>query len=237
MTAAPDRGLILAHGAGSTAEFLGRAFPASACGAQTLALDDRTGSAARTAQLIRDAVSAVRPRFGRLYVGGVSIGAHAAALACAHDDGAAIDGCVLALPAWTGSADPGSATAAAAAEIEQRGTQAVLQRLGEDPSTRDDWVVQELQTAWRDRPTLASELRTAALEAAPAPADLRGIRTPTLVLALADDPVHPLSVARQWAELIPGARLTVLARDAPAASRTVFGAAVGRWLATLSGPR
>jgi pimeloyl-ACP methyl ester carboxylesterase len=221
--------LVLAHGAGSSADFLMRAFPAAACATDTDYLQDRTGSVARIANLIIDVALARRDEYRRIYVGGVSLGAHAAALAAAalpH----AVAGCVLALPAWTGPPPEANPTRAAAEEVARDGADAVLARLRADPRYAEDWVVQELQRAWPKRPTLAEELGTAAGSPAPSTDVLRLIVQPTLVLALDEDPFHPLAVARSWAECIPNADLRVIPRHLPARDRSVFGGAVGRWL-------
>lgn len=229
--------LIMAHGAGSSADFLARAFPARACGAATRYLDDRTGAVTNiTEQLLACAGEAAR-RGDRPVLGGVSIGAHAAALACARSAPGMLAGAVLVMPAWLGPAPAGSPTAMAAAEISAIGAQGVLARLDDDPALRDDWVVAELRSAWRDRATLPHELAAAAAGAAPGVAALSMLRLPVLVVALADDPVHPLRVARAWSDAVPGADFEVIGRDEPAADLTVFGRRVGAWLTSrFSGP-
>lgn len=229
--------LVLAHGAGSCADFLSRAFPASACGLDTLYLDDRSGSAARTAEAIRSQVHQLRRSYPAVFVGGVSIGAHAAAMVAAEAGPGLLGGVVLALPAWTGDPPPGNPTGVAADEVAAVGASTVLRRLRADPELGRDWIVEELVLAWGDRPTLAGELRSAAVEPAPQAAQLGRISVPALVLGLDGDPVHPVALARQWSRWIPGADLAVVDRQAPAADRSVFGAAVGQWLAGLSAPR
>lgn len=226
---AGPRCLVLAHGAGSTGEFLARAFPAVACSADTMYLEDRTGSVARIAAQVLQAATAQRQRYQRIVVGGVSVGAHAAALAAAAAP-EVITGCVLALPAWTGPAPAQTPTTAAAEEVARVGGEAVLARLRADPRYADDWVVAELQRAWPQRGSLGAELGTAARCPAPSQALLRRIRQPSLVLALDEDPFHPLAVARSWAGWLPNATLRVIPRQLPAADRSVFGRAVGRWL-------
>lgn len=221
--------LVLAHGAGSSADFLMRAFPPAACATDTDYVHDRTGSVARIADIIIDVALARRDEYRRIYVGGVSIGAHAAALAAAALPDA-VAGCVLALPAWTGPAPEANPTRAAAEEVARDGADAVLARLRADPTYAGDWVVQELQRAWPHRSTLAAELGSAADSPAPSTDLLRRIVQPTLVLALDEDPFHPLAVARSWAEWIPNADLRVIPRHLPARDRSVFGQAVGSWL-------
>jgi pimeloyl-ACP methyl ester carboxylesterase len=98
-----------------------------------------------------------------------------------------------------------------------------------------DWVTAELLAAWPDRPTLVAELRAAAAAPGPARCELAALTMPSCVLALRDDPLHPLEVARAWAAALPSAQLVELPRQAPAADRSVFGAAVAAWLAGLPG--
>jgi hypothetical protein len=140
--------LILSHGAGSTGEFLSRAFPSRACGLATYYLDDRTGSVLAIAEQLAASAARHRRRHRRVLIGGVSIGAHAAALAATGPAAGVIDGLVLALPAWTGPAPAGSPTRAAAAEVAASGCDAVLDRLCDDPRFATDWVVAELRRAW-----------------------------------------------------------------------------------------
>lgn len=229
--------LILAHGAGSTAEFLSRAFPARECGLATRYLDDRTGSVAAIARTLLIEAAQLGGRYRHVFIGGVSVGAHAAAFAAAEAPAGAIDGCVLALPAWTGPAPAASATRAAAVEVEARGSRAVLDRLAADPDLAADWVAAELRLAWSARRDLAAELRTAASSPAPSKQQLAGIGTDALVIALRDDPFHPAQVAEEWAAAIPGADLVRIARNAPAGDRAVFGRCVAAWLGDrLSAP-
>jgi pimeloyl-ACP methyl ester carboxylesterase len=231
--------LILSHGAGSTGEFLSRAFPARACGLATFYLDDRTGSVPTIAEQLAASAARHRQRYRRVLIGGVSIGAHAAALAATGPAAGVIDGLVLALPAWTGPAPASSPTRAAAAEVAATGPDPVLDRLGDDPRFAADWVVTELRRAWPGRGGLAVELTAAADAAAPDLADLRGIDAAALVIALTGDPFHPVAVARTWADAIPHAELVLIDRAAPGTDRAVFGRAVGAWLAdaALSAPQ
>lgn len=230
--------LILAHGAGSSADFLGRAFPPAACGMATEYLDNRTGEVTDiTGQLL---AAARRARSVGLspVLGGVSIGAHAAARAGLTAAPGLVEGLVLVMPAWHGPCAPDGPTALAAAQVAEAGAEGVLRQLLEDPLLAGDWVVEELHRAWLRRPTLAAELAAAARGSAPLPSDLARLRTPTLVIALAEDPVHPLQVADAWAEAIPGARLDIITRQAPTADRAVFGRAVGAWARQqISAPR
>jgi pimeloyl-ACP methyl ester carboxylesterase len=231
--------LVLAHGAGSTGEFLSRAFPAAACGLPTYYLEDRTGSVQSVAERLTATAARLRECYRRVLLGGVSIGAHAAALAAAQQPAGAFDGLVLTMPAWTGPAPAASPTRAAAAEVVAVGPAAVLDRLTTDPRFAADWVVAELRSAWPGRSALATELAVAADAPAPDEQTLRTITAATLVIALDGDPFHPTAVARAWAAAIPRSQLVQIGRQEPAARRAVFGHAVGAWLADrgLSGLR
>jgi pimeloyl-ACP methyl ester carboxylesterase len=217
--------LLLAHGAGSTAEFLRRAFPSAVVGARVRVLQDRTGDARRIAAAL---VAAACTEPGPVVVGGVSVGAHGAALAAAElGDRAA--GLLAVMPAGLGPA-PLPVLRLAAEEVARVGAAAVLHRLRTYPATREDWVTTELLAAWPGRPTLAAELAAAA-EGAPDADDLAQLPLPALVLGLREDPVHPAAVAQAWAQALPGSRYVELARHAPSRRRDVLGAAVAGWVA------
>ena len=216
---------LLVHGAGSTPDAVRRLLGPAAAGADVVALDAR-GTLDDVVGAVTAAVDTAE-RSGRSIevVGGISLGAHVVARWAAARTGPSPD-LVLAMPAWTGAPDAiASLTASSADEVEHEGTAAILDRLlAESP---DDWVVDELVRAWagRDPVELARSLRSAALSPAPDVAELALVRARTVVVALAEDPLHPARVAEQWAAAIPGAHLVVLPRDAPGADRGALGAA------------
>jgi pimeloyl-ACP methyl ester carboxylesterase len=163
-------------------------------------------------------------------LGGISVGAHAVAAWAARGSPRwplrYRPELVLAMPAWTGPPDEVAAlTAASADEIEREGTAGMLARLTAEAG--DDWVVDELVRSWTDADpaSLARSLRAAAASRAPTLDELARIRARVAVVALADDPLHPLSVAEAWADAIPGARLVVVPRDAPSSERAALGLA------------
>lgn len=222
-----DLTAVLAHGAGSASGFLRRAFPAERLGvADACCLDDRTGAVARVARMLRDTCSGDRS----VLVGGVSLGAHAAAgLLTARHRPPQVGAGLLVMPAWTGAPDVvADLTSAAADAVAALGPDGVLADLDQA-----DWVTAELADAWawRDPAELVAELREAAGQPAPTRADLADIDVPVAVVALAGDPLHPESVARRWAEAIPAAGLRVLGRDQPARDRGVFADAAREALA------
>jgi hypothetical protein len=63
------------------------------------------------------------------------------------------------------------------------------------------------------------------------------VRSPAVVVALADDPLHPAGIATDWAALLPRATLRTVGRHAPARDRGALGAAAAEGLARLSGSR
>lgn len=219
--------LVMAHGAGSHAGFLVRAFPDDRTGLRLRAVDDRTGRIDRIMNAL--AAEAVDHT---VVLGGVSLGAHAAATLLARADlPRQIVAGVLVMPAWTGAPDRvAHLTAAAADALAVLGPDGVLAELDSQ-----DWVTGELADAWaqRDPAELVSELSQTAQQAAPDRGTLRRIPVPCVVVALADDPLHPESVARQWAELIPRSQLVVIGRNQPSVDLACFGDTVAGALTDL----
>ena len=80
----------------------------------------------------------------------------------------------------------------------------------------EEFVAQLMPTAYREaveRPEIADDLRVAAAQPAPGPAELGRITGPVTIVALADDPTHPLAVAQHWAAAMAHSELHVLPRD------------------------
>ena len=140
-------------------------------------------------------------------MGGVSLGAAvAAAWAIAHPGRALA--VLAALPPWLGASDAAPAAAAA------RATAATLRRDGLDATvaelraTSPAWLADELTRSWtRQWPGLPEAMEAAADYTAPTAAQLGTLATPMGVAGSPDDPVHPVSVARQWAAAAPHAAL------------------------------
>lgn len=231
---------VVAPGAGSTPDFLHRAMGSAldAAGITLVTTSGRSGSADQIAAEI-DAIVEDAQAGGSLVrlVGGVSVGAHAAASwASGRPDEPAGPALALWLPAWTGIADqPGETgevgetheagstgeaagqvmTAWAAQQVTALGSAAVLADLDRDDDLREDWVTRELVRAW---PTFGDDaliriLAEASQSAAPRSGELQRIALPTVVYGLAGDPFHPLATAVRWARAIPGARLLVADRS------------------------
>jgi len=238
-----DQVAVVLPGAGSSAEFVRRAFarPLREAGYALVAPAPVPGPdlVAASFRALDAAAAEYGPRL-RL-VGGVSLGAHTAVRWTAARATAApapvatdrpapaagappgcpeLDGLVLALPAWTGA--PGAvaaATAASADLVERLGTAAALAAAG----TAVGWVAAELAAAWPAyRDGLAASLRAAAAAPGPTLAELAALPVPAGLVTFADDPLHPAAVAHEWAAAIPRAAVRELPLVAPAAGRSVL---------------
>jgi len=222
---------LLAHGAGSCPETALRLLgPAVPDGVEARPIDAR-GAVDDVVARLSDAARGNDVAL----VGGISLGAHAAALWSASS-GAASE-LLLAMPAWSGVPDDVAAlTAATADDVEAFGIDRVLATI--TALAGDDWVLDELRRCWRtyDDILLASTLRAAASSPGPTPEALAAITAPTAVVALADDPLHPVEVGRSWASLVPDARFAVVGRHEPRDDRGVLGR-TGRRLLDAAGNR
>ncbi|QFZ17579.1 alpha/beta fold hydrolase [Saccharothrix syringae] len=169
-----------------------------------------------------------------LLVGGVSMGAHVAALwAVRHP--ARCAGVLAALPAWHGEADgaPAALTALASADaVESAGVEAALAGV-------DGWLGDELRRAWpRYGTRLAAALREAAGSRAPTRAELGGLAVPVGVAACTDDPIHPVEIARTWVGALPRGALRTTTLAALGADRESLGrAALAAYAEALSRTR
>jgi pimeloyl-ACP methyl ester carboxylesterase len=228
-----DQVAVVLPGAGSSADFVRRAFlrPLREAGYGLVAPEPVPGpDLVRASFRVLDAAAAeYGPRL-RL-VGGVSLGAHTAArwaAAC----GPGLDGVVLVLPAWTGT--PGAvatATAASAELVDLLGTAGALAAAG----TAVGWVAAELAAAWPAYGDgLAASLRAAAVAPGPTLAELAALPVPAGLVAFPDDPLHPAAVAHDWAAAIPRAAVREVPLAAPGADRSVLGATA---LAALTAAR
>jgi pimeloyl-ACP methyl ester carboxylesterase len=206
----PQTRCLLLHGAGSTPEFVERAFgPAMAARGWQLIAPDVRG--ADMAEMV--AVIAERAPGPEDLIGGVSLGAHAAAMYAGTND--YVGSLLAVMPAWIGFPGPVAAlTASTADAIEATSTAEVLREIAHS-APDDDWILAELRRAWLSMSAqrLVAALRTAAEQPAPGPPTLRRITARTHIVALRDDPTHPESVATTWHGCIAGSSLTVLPRD------------------------
>jgi hypothetical protein len=225
---------VLLAGAGSSAEFVRRAFGPALADHELVAVPPAPGpavvAAARTA--LDRAAAAYGDRL-RL-VGGVSLGAHVAARWAAARVGGGLAGVLLALPAWTGPPGPvAAATGAAADQVDRLGLAGALAAAR---AAAVGWVAAELAAAWPAYgDLLAPTLRAAAGSAGPSPAELRALDLPVGLAAFVDDPLHPLAVAEEWAGLLPRAALRRLRLADLAGDRARLGAAARAALTAAGG--
>lgn len=216
----------LLHGAASTPEFVQRTFGEALdrLGIALVAPDVRGVSLPDMVDLLAESV-----RTDEDIVGGVSLGAHAAATFASQTGFAGRLFAVM--PAWIGRVGSvAQLTAHTADEVEALSAQIVLQRITEHAP--DDWVVQELRRAWTSMPQdqLVESLKVAAEQSAPDVADLERIRASTEIVALQDDPTHPADVALEWNRYIAGSSLTVLPRDLFGRDSRALAEPLERWL-------
>lgn len=164
-------------------------------------------------------------RRGPIAVGGISLGAAVAARwACEHQHNAVA--VLAALPAWVG--EPGDAPAA----LSARHTAAQLRRHGLDEVTAamrassPAWLADELSRSWRRQwPQLPDAMDDAAGYRSPTLDELGRLGVPMGVVGAADDPIHPLAVARQWAATAPRAALRTVTLEEFGPAPELLGAA------------
>ncbi len=223
---------VLLPGAGSDDVYLRRAFagPLTDAGAVLrAAAPDPDGLVDGYLRALNEAAA----RHDRIAVGGISLGAAVAAnWALEHPQHTVA--VLAALPAWTGA--PGGAPAAVAA----RETAAALRRDGLDAATAalrsssPGWLADELARSWqRQWPALPDALDEAAAYAAPTIAELRRVATPMGLAAARDDPIHPYSVAAEWASAAPHAALHPVTLDEFGPRPETLGAACLAALASI----
>jgi 3-oxoadipate enol-lactonase len=120
---------------------------------------------------------------------------------------------VLATPpaAWSARQQQADGWRRAAHIVEKYGAADLLRRTAaaRGPELFDGRPELSDTAADVDEALLPAVLRGAASSDLPDPERLAGLALPTLILAWSGDPDHPLSTARQLAEIIPGSRLEV----------------------------
>lgn len=243
--------VVVAHGVGSSARFVVDAFAeaAAAAGCRLVAYDLRGHGRSGPAQDVADHalalhvadLAAVAETVEASIVGGVSLGAHVAITLCAerlmgkgndlsevvtlHDP--ALEGLLVALPAWSGHAEPGEGPhAAVAAEIREVGLVGALERATSDPAV-PAWLGELLRRDWTAADRMSLEAALVALDGGTAPGreTLRAIAVPVGIVGWPDDPGHPLEVARDWARWLPRAALETVTMDAVGGDLGALGAA------------
>lgn len=213
---------VVAHGMGSSARFVAAAFTEAVVrtGHRLVVYDLRGHGASSPAPHLAehhldvhaaDLSAVVASVDGTIQVvGGVSLGAHAAVRAVGGGTPAEI--VVACLPAWIGTAVAGRGPrAAVAARIAAEGIDPTIAELRHD-RVLAPWLRTALLADYprHDPASLEAALRSLDGAQAPGVAELRGSRTPVVVVGWPDDPGHPLAVARRWADLAPRARLSTI---------------------------
>lgn len=240
----PDAPAVLAlHGVGSSTTYLAEAVapPLVTAGWRVLLVPLRghvgatavPDPAAHALDRHVDDVARVAAATGPVAAVGVSLGAHALVAAAARGR-LDVEALVAALPAWTGRAVPGEGPhAATAAEVDAHGVAGMLARLRGEPGLRP-WLRRVLLRDLAAHHDASLRAALVALDGGLAPtlADLAALRCRLGVVGWADDPGHPLAVARQWASAAPDGSLAELSLDDPDVDRT----ALGQVVATLLGP-
>ncbi|HEX2027317.1 MAG TPA: hypothetical protein VHF25_04895, partial [Nitriliruptorales bacterium] len=182
-------------------------------------------------------LATVADAVGARVVGGVSLGAHAAAAFAATRSG--LDGVLVCLPAWTGRSAPGVGVHAAVAEaVRHDGVAAVLARAVTDPSI-PGWLVRTLARDWptHDVASLAASLLALDGGRAPTDAELARVWCPAAVVGWSGDAAHPLTVAEHWARALPRAELAVTSlQDGGEEPARLGAAAVAAWRRAAARP-
>jgi pimeloyl-ACP methyl ester carboxylesterase len=211
-------GVLVAHGVGSSARFVAEAFaePVLAAGGRLITYDLRGhGSSSPVADPaahtldhhVADAAAVVASLAAPPAVlGGVSLGGHVAVRAAGQ--GVWTAAVLACLPAWTGGAVLGEGPhAIVAAEVRRVGIEAVIARLRGETSM-PAWLRDTLVTDYSRHDPASLTAALVALDGGQAPSEeeLMVLGRPLAVVGWPDDPGHPLTVARRWADLAPGGR-------------------------------
>ncbi|AVM00521.1 alpha/beta hydrolase [Gordonia iterans] len=205
------RTVIMMAGTGSDDDYLRRSFgPAvAAAGGALRALPPTARLIEDYTTALDDAAAQARADGQQIVVGGVSIGAVVAVRWVLDRRGADCAGVLAALPPWSGPA--GDSLAALSARL----TADAIERDGLEPTvaamaaSSPEWLAAELSRSWRALAArdLVGQLRTAARYPAPTPDQIAHLTVPMAVVGAPDDPLHPIAVARSWAEAAPRAAL------------------------------
>lgn len=223
---------VVLPGTGSDAHFADRAFraPLAALGVRIVAIEP---DPRRVVDGYLDAMNRAADAYGRIIVGGVSIGAAVALQwAAANPDRTA--SVLAALPAWIGSADDAPAAASAkftAGQLRSEGLEAVIAAmLASSPA----WLGAELERSWRSQwPDLPAALDEAASYHSLGESELRAVGVPVGIASAVDDPVHPAAVAQSWAAALPRGAVATTTLDMIGRDPAVLGATCIKALAAI----
>ncbi|MDX1658486.1 MAG: alpha/beta hydrolase [Nitriliruptorales bacterium] len=236
--------LVVAHGVGSSAQFVHEAFgaPLADAGWRVVAFDLRGhGGSSPARRPVDHRLEAhaedlwtVAAEIGARAVGGISLGGHAA-VAVALEDPSAVEVVLACIPAWTGRAVPGTGPHAAVAErVRDVGIRAVVTGFESDDAL-PRWLRRVLIRDWTAADAESLRVALEGLEGgmAPTEAELRRLTVPLAVVAWPDDPGHPIEVAGAWADWAPRASLETLPLDDLEEDLESFGRAAARALDRL----
>lgn len=201
---------VLLPGTGSDADFVGRALGplAQALELQVIAVQP---DPERLVESYLEALDGAAAEHRRILVGGVSIGAMVA-IAWARGREDHVAAVVAALPAWTGPAEGSPAAASArhtAQLLRENGLEATISTMRAGSPA---WLADELERSWRGLwPGLPESMDAAATHVGPTLDELSTLQAPVALVAVEDDPLHPLGTAVAWQSALPSSRLeTVL---------------------------
>jgi pimeloyl-ACP methyl ester carboxylesterase len=138
-------------------------------------------------------------RSGRqVLAAGISIGA-CVAMQWALANPGRCAGVLAALPPWLGAPDSAPAARSAAWTAELLRTRGLEETIHHMRASSPPWLGAELSRSWRSS---ATDLMALLLEAttyhAPTAEMITHLQVPLSIVGVADDPVHPVEVARTW---------------------------------------
>ncbi|TEA01089.1 alpha/beta fold hydrolase [Mycobacteroides salmoniphilum] len=210
-------------GTGSDDDFITRAFgPAlSGAGATLVAVRPEPNDLVNGYLRALDRAA----RGGPIVVGGMSIGTAVALTWALRNPGATV-AVLAAMPAWTGRPEnsPASVSARVTAEsLRSDGLAAVTAAM---QASSPAWLAAELTRSWAVQwPGLPNAMEEVSAFENPAADDIRGLTVPLAVAAATDDPIHPLTVARDWVSWAPHAALRTFTLDQLGADPSCLGRA------------
>ena len=231
-TRQPPTAAVFLPGTGSDADFISRALGPLAQ-SLNLPLIAVQPDPDRLVASYLEALDQAATEHPRLVVGGVSIGTMVAiSWAQGHQDQVAA--VVAALPAWSGEAADSLAAASArhtAGLLRADGLEATIATMR---ASSPPWLADELERSWRALwPGLPGSMDAAATHVGPTLAELASLTVPVALVAVEDDPLHPLTTAAAWLSALPCAQLETVLMAELGADPAVLSAAGLRALAAL----
>jgi pimeloyl-ACP methyl ester carboxylesterase len=221
--------IVALPGTGSDADYAERAFAGN--GHDVIAVEPSADGLVRGYERALDQAAGGH----RILAAGVSIGACVAVQwALHHPERCA--GVLAALPPWLGAPDSAPAAHSAAWTVEllrAQGLEATIEQMG---AGSPPWLAAELSRSWRSTaPHLVAMLREATTYHAPTAEMIAQLAVPLSIVAVSDDPVHPVEVARTWRAAAPTATSTEISMTEWGADPSVLGrTTIAGWRALIS---